>query len=349
MNEKKLWYQNLLEQDPGSKIFLSFARELIAEGSVAEAAEILRNGLRFHPEYLEAKLLLFQILPNDAAQEKTDLARSVGQSLPSDPLFWFCWADMLALDGDSRAFPARLMGACYRHSKLTLDILLKKGLEAEAIPVSPQAETVVVPEHVTDISVAESLPSDHSHGASELFSVDEERTLSHDEALSYLAQIGASSSANNQEEPADIALNFSEPPAAPVDLSDQNDNEESESENEELANLSCSDMKMKPLESSHEQLEAVTLRTRSMAEILADQGDVDGALEIYEELAERSLSAEEAAGIARRIGELQKRKSETESSASEEKGSGGSSVGSGTKMKRLLTVLAERFESRTRS
>jgi len=60
--------------------------------------------------------------------------------------------------------------------------------------------------------------------------------------------------------------------------------------------------------------EAVTLRTRSMADVLADQGDLAGALAIYEELA---LLAPKDEALGLRIAELQSRAFQSASQSDE--------------------------------
>lgn len=56
-----------------------------------------------------------------------------------------------------------------------------------------------------------------------------------------------------------------------------------------------------PIAESEEQF---TLRTRSMAEVLAEQGDIKGALDIYQELVASTSSDEEQADLNQRIATL---------------------------------------------
>ena len=92
--------------------------------------------------------------------------------------------------------------------------------------------------------------------------------------------------------------------------------------------------------------EDFSLRTRSMAEILAEQGDYAGALEIYRELEPRIAPAERLE-LAARIDELEERLRESEEEAREleQYAVPGSD---GTKLVDLLESLAKRLEARAR-
>ena len=92
--------------------------------------------------------------------------------------------------------------------------------------------------------------------------------------------------------------------------------------------------------------EDFSLRTRSMAEILAEQGDYAGALEIYRELEPRIAPAERLE-LATRIDELEERLRESEEEAREleQYAVPGSD---GTKLVDLLESLAKRLEARAR-
>ena len=58
------------------------------------------------------------------------------------------------------------------------------------------------------------------------------------------------------------------------------------------------------VEDADETEERFSLRTRSMAEVLAEQGDIKGALDIYHELAASAVHPEESADLRQRIATL---------------------------------------------
>lgn len=84
--------------------------------------------------------------------------------------------------------------------------------------------------------------------------------------------------------------------------------------------------------------EHLSVRTRSMAEVLASQGDFEGALDIYRELAEAASDPAEKAALRERISELEKSGEqfvETESSPVSKE-----------KLIDILEALAQRVEER---
>ena len=61
-SEKAKWYQEVLSLDPDSRIFLPYARLLAELGRAGEAVDVLKAGLGKHPEFLEARLYLIELL-----------------------------------------------------------------------------------------------------------------------------------------------------------------------------------------------------------------------------------------------------------------------------------------------
>ena len=97
-----------------------------------------------------------------------------------------------------------------------------------------------------------------------------------------------------------------------------------------------------------ESEEAFSIRTRSMAEVLAEQGDVAGALDIYQELMQ-TADPEEKSSLMARAEELTHRMSNgsvPEVGRAEEKSK--ASGGESTKLVSLLESLAQRLEARAR-
>lgn len=94
MNDKIAWYEELLVLEPNSKLFLPLAWAYIGQGRTEDAAGVLKKGLSFHPEHLEARLLLIQCLfdgrQRDAAVRE---ARRLAAALSAHPVFWELWAE----------------------------------------------------------------------------------------------------------------------------------------------------------------------------------------------------------------------------------------------------------------
>lgn len=92
--------------------------------------------------------------------------------------------------------------------------------------------------------------------------------------------------------------------------------------------------------------ESFSLRTRSMAEVLAEQGDIQGALDIYQELAAAATSADEVEDISRRIATLSARLNMANASAGFTADDADAAARSKEKLIGMLEALAERVEAR---
>lgn len=102
-------------------------------------------------------------------------------------------------------------------------------------------------------------------------------------------------------------------------------------------------------EETEESEERFSLRTRSMAEVLAEQGDIKGALDIYHELAAAATAPEENADLRQRIATLNARLGSAQPvEQTLETAESGASTGK-DKLISMLEALAERVEARAHS
>ena len=92
---------------------------------------------------------------------------------------------------------------------------------------------------------------------------------------------------------------------------------------------------------------AGSFRTKTMADILASQGDVDGALEIYQELLQSTVSDERRAELNDRIEQLKEGSGDTENTASDL--GDAFSVHAKNRLISTLETLASRFEARVQN
>ena len=91
-------------------------------------------------------------------------------------------------------------------------------------------------------------------------------------------------------------------------------------------------------------LAEVSTRTRSMAEILAEQGDIKGALDIYHELERKAQSSTEANDFKQRINTLKAKLSST--SKEDLKVADSEPTEDRSRVLTLLEQLSERLEAR---
>ncbi|MDO9633198.1 MAG: tetratricopeptide repeat protein [Humidesulfovibrio sp.] len=97
MRRKIEWYQEVLALEPGSRIFFPLAKLFVEFGQLEDAAKTLRQGLDRHPDAIEARLLLIQVLTKlERVDESRDQLSAVIKPLERYPAFWSLWAQQKA-------------------------------------------------------------------------------------------------------------------------------------------------------------------------------------------------------------------------------------------------------------
>jgi tetratricopeptide (TPR) repeat protein len=287
MKAKIDWYKEVLELEPGSKVFFPLARLLAENGQFQDALSILRFGLERHPEFIEARLYLIELLyKNGQIAQCEPQVGQLTRLFSKYPGFWEAWG-ACAADTEKRgelSLTVRFLALLFQRPDIGLDEVLEKGLSSLAdasenmprVP-APETETRIAPPPLDADLAPAAMPVDKRAFA--------------------------------------VAAPIAEPSSTAQAAEDMDDTEE-----------------------------PFTLRTKSMADLLAGQGDINGALEIYHELALRAESPEERREIAERIAQL---------SAQQEQAVGAPSPSppeafppGKPRMQHLLESLAERLEAR---
>jgi tetratricopeptide (TPR) repeat protein len=289
MKAKIDWYKEVLELEPGSKVFFPLARLLAENGQLQDALSTLRLGLERHPEFIEARLYVIELLYKHGQIEQCE--PQVGQLtrlFSKYPGFWEAWGACAAGTDKRQDFSLtlRFLAVLFQRPEVSLGDIFEKGLYTLA---DTQQELSPLPE-------AETKPSK--------------------EALRSAVV----------EAPYKMPVDTPVPTAASVAVVDVSS----------------------PVEQAAEERddpgEPFTLRTKSMADVLAGQSDINGALEIYRELASRAESPEERQEIHERIAQL----SSPQAQAVDAPFSTLPDVSPPGKqrMQHLLESLAERLEAR---
>jgi tetratricopeptide (TPR) repeat protein len=229
MRRKIEWYQEVLALEPGSRIFFPLAKLFVEFGQLEDAAKTLRQGLDRHPDTVEARLLLIQVLTKlERLDEAHEQLSAVIKPLERYPAFWSLWAQQKATQ--DRDFAVFLM------------------LVASHFTGRPVKWTDVVIEGLHSLS----------------------------ERL-----IGPITAGARKSKP-----HLAQSPVPPLD-------------------------EVRPEPPAGESVyegpapEAGSFRTRTMAELLASQGDYNGALGIYRDLWGRALDEREKADLSSRIRTLE--------------------------------------------
>lgn len=295
MKQKIEWYKEVLELEPGSKVFFPLARMQAEDGQTEAALATLRHGLGRNPEHLEARLLLIDLLSGvDESEGMWPEVDAVSQMLGDYPGFWTAWTRRMSGNPQSR------------DAALALNFL-SHSLNGKSISWSD------VIEHGLGQLLSGNMPAPVQTPAPKAEQpVQEQPDVAFDIA-------GMSALAQGLSEPA-----APKPDVAPV---------------------------AEPAIEPDEEEEQFSLKTRSMAEVLAAQGDYIGALDIYEELLKEAKSEEEKISLEDAIARLSADVSAVPASsdASPEKASVQEKQGKGQDKGRLLDVLemlADRLESK---
>ncbi len=324
MMAKIEWYEEVLALEPGSRLFFPFARCLVEQGLRERAVEVLRAGLAVHPEHMEARILLIHLLDEQGdAEGGCAESRRIADVLMSYPGFWKSLGDAVGqTHGSDVALCLQFVAAALRDPSVTLAGMVARGLG-------------IVGENT---------------GASEAGGYDTSSTQLAGQPVSD-AQLPVEKSGQKAED------QLAKPAAGPLGLAEQALDRPAEQ-----ASVPQADEPVQFVAERIETDETVSLKTRSMAQILAEQGDLDGALIIYEELAAQEPDSAE---LRRRICELKRQKADggdrsrygnldteavtvpsqktleasTASAPQESKQSGGNVVA-------LLESLADRLEAR---
>ena len=291
MKAKIDWYKEVLELEPGSKVFFPLARLLAENGQLQDALATLRLGLERHPEFMEARLYLIELLyKNEQVVQCQPQIDQLTRLFAQYPGFWEAWGACTAGAEKKRdlSLALRFLAVLFQHPDVHLGEVLEKGLSSLAVkqnkmPLAPK------PEMETGKKI---LPTD---------------TMPLPAGRPVLSQKAAITTG--------VTVKILSPAA-------------------------------KRMEDMDDTEEHFTLRTKSMADVLAGQSDIDGALEIYRELALRAESLEERQEINGRIAELSSPQAQADDAPSPSPLPGVAPPPGKQRMQHLLESLAERLEER---
>lgn len=376
MDQKIAWYQEILELEPSSKIFFPLARLLVRDGHANLAIDVLRNGLAHHKDFFEARLLLIELLHSTGDETACDAEVRILLAFFSDyPKFWSAWGASLAHDGAQNdvSLAMRFIAASQKCADISFASLLDKGLQTleKSSSVPPTQESVFSHEESFDIGdrplfdlalqctdapelgdaplrtelvqamdyadflmqSGQGSPVDEDFALGEMttLSLNVDMPVEHDVTALLANQEGSSVELNSLTGTASVS---------PVKDSIYVQNTKDYAHEIELLQSIpfYSDVEHKQEVITEEMF---TLRTRSMAEVLLSQGDVFGALSIYQELLLSEKNEASRHEIQDRIDALRHNKNCCDVVDAEHEPCHGKE-----KLLQMLTLLAERLDSR---
>lgn len=331
MKAKIEWYQEVLELEPSSKVFFPLARLLAENGQPAEAVKTLRVGLDRHPEFFEARLLLIELLHTlDSTVDRDSEVLALSRVLSSYPRFWDAWSACAESGQSGRdvALALRFIAASHDVQDLSFAAVLDMGLRALAGNASGASR----PEHGESMAVAgaQREPASRERGLDDVARVVANAGVvsnaDEDGAMTRGPLVVATEGADDASLPAT---------RGPLTVTGQG--------------LAGRGRPAGPSEAEEDTEEPFSLRTRSMAEVLAEQGDTQGALDIYQELLATADSAEAKSAIARRIDELRLGMGPAVPGAPPPVAVDEPPLQGKHKLLHMLEMLAERLETRAQS
>ena len=343
MTEKIEWYKEVLELEPNSKVFFPLARLLTEAQRQDEAIDVLEQGLARHEEFLEARLFLIELLHKagrNAACEK-QVTKLTGM-FSAYSGFWQAWAACIASAGNEpdTAAVLRFLALNFSRGPVSLHEVINHGLASLGGESLKQAAEPAVGAYSTAEASAPAVPVASASAAPT--ALEQEDAPADEEPL-----IDAFAEADAEH---DEALDF-DPDAAMSDDEPLPGDEGVKLSSPVLSGLSVPVVKVNPAveDESEEGEERFSLRTRSMAEVLAEQGDIKGALDIYHELEAASVHPEESADLRQRIATLSARLGSAQPAEAAQPQAGPESASGKDKLISMLEALAERVEARAHS
>lgn len=318
MTEKIEWYKEVLELEPNSKVFLPLAHLYASRNEIDEAVAALEHGLSRHPEHMEARLFLIELLYKSGRQaDCTAHVREMSRLFSSYAHFWQAWAVCLRTAGEAPEMSAalRLMAVNFLYGPISISTILEKGLDAVLGELTPAAvrvaDKVLAP--VTGESAAPDMPLTD---ASRAMPAADAPCVSHEASVpAGMTDVAAEINDDDDILPADMPLprdaeldmsvGFAAEGEAPA-LHELTDDGEAVASADALPPRTPRAVVAPAAQADGraEEEEGFSLRTRSMAEVLAEQGDVQGALDIYHELAAAASTPGESADLRQRIATL---------------------------------------------
>ena len=304
MKQKIDWYQEVLEIEPSSRIFFPLAKMLMQDGQIDRAITTLRQGAARHPDHIEARLMLIDLLfahgPKEALWGEVD---KVGTLFAEYPNFWQAWGQRLRESESSKDTGLALifLAAAMRHERISWADIIEHGLRG--LFTEKSFGSSACPEADSDMSAAS-------------------------------VNVTETSTPQAPVVPAQVS---SVPPVEPGSMPVAVQQDMEPEENAEAPSAGDED----------EQEEHFSLRTRSMADVLAEQGDINSALDIYKELLAQAPSEQEKIALLARIDELTLSQAASSAEGAAPVAEKAAEPDSKSRLTDMLEALAQRLESRS--
>jgi tetratricopeptide (TPR) repeat protein len=317
MDEKIKWYEEILHLDP-ARLFFPLARLYAQNNELDKAIQTLRSGLDKDPRHFEARMFLVSLLSRQGLDLDQDagLLDGITTVLEQYPEVWTVWARELEKSGNKDLGVALRCVSCHLQGQpVSWSEIIRQGFTALAQENEPgmgKEQESAVPSGILDgeldFVTAEASEEERS---GDIAPSEEDET-----------EQGAKSEILQD----DAGLE--------MELQDQPAQEGTGGDIEQGSSGSGSDS-------------LSSYRTRTMADILAEQGDYSQALDIYIELQQKAQSDEDYEDLQASIQAMQEQiEGSLEQSGDDQEQAAPSSREQKTALVSRLERLAQRLESR---
>ena len=124
-------YREVLEIEPNSKVFFPLARQLAEQDHQDEAVAVLTRGIAFHPDHLEAKFLLIELLTRQGREDQAqDVFTDVGSMLSRYPSVWLLWSKTAAARSKDPSLAMLFLAHYFQNQTLTWADVMERGLQS---------------------------------------------------------------------------------------------------------------------------------------------------------------------------------------------------------------------------
>ena len=97
LDERIKLFEEIIEQDPSSKLFFQLAKLYLEKNNIDKSISTLKMGLDKHPEHMEARLFLIDLLTKNNMDNEANLhIEKIHSILTKYSSFWKKWAELLS-------------------------------------------------------------------------------------------------------------------------------------------------------------------------------------------------------------------------------------------------------------
>ena len=291
-------YREVLDIEPNSKVFFPLARQLAEAGRQDEAVAVLTRGIGFHPDHLEAKFLLIEIQTRLGREDQAqDVFGDVGAMLARYPSVWLLWSKNAAARSKDPSLAMLFLAHYFQNQTLTWAEVMERGLQslsqAAGLPRESDGNARIASPAPSQspVPVAQDAAASVVVPAVETAEAEDAPAAPGRSAAAEVAAPGAAAAedAADAEDTAGVAPRQTEsgPQSAGRIDREPASGPELRGAREVLALADILNAPEEPAERSRPRAvksREQAVRTKTMAAVLAGQGDTAGALDIYGEL-----------------------------------------------------------------